>query len=181
MHEPITFITGNANKAEHLGRVLNITVSHHKLDLTEIQSLSLKEVIKHKTDEAYRYMKKPVLVTDVSLTIHALGKLPGPFIKYFLEELGNNGIANLLQNFQDKSAIAMSMIGFHDGKTLHTFKGEIKGKIADKPKGTSGFGWDAIFIPDGYDITRAEMNQEDWDKTSPTGKAVFKLHSWLKT
>lgn len=87
----ITFITGNPSKAEQLGRHLGHPVKHLKLDIPEIQSLDLREVTRHKVEEAFRQINSPVLVEDTSLTFNSLGKLPGPLIKWFLTELGNEG------------------------------------------------------------------------------------------
>lgn len=87
----ITFITGNVSKAEQLARHLDYPVSHEKLDLPEIQSLDLNEIIEQKAKEAYTKIRKPILVEDTSLIFLALGRLPGPLIKWFLTELDNNG------------------------------------------------------------------------------------------
>jgi non-canonical purine NTP pyrophosphatase (RdgB/HAM1 family) len=181
MTKQITFITGNPGKAEQLSKYLGRPVLHHSLDLIEIQSLELTEVIKHKVIEAYQQIKQPVLVDDVALTIHSMGKLPGPFIKYFIKELGNEGICKLLSNYEDKSAIATVAIGYYDGNDVYTFIGTVNGSISKTPKGSGGFGWDQIFIPDGYFQTRAEMNEEDYDETSPRKDALMQLETFLKT
>ena len=63
-------------------------VLHEKIDTDEIQSLDLDEVVEHKVRQAYAIAKKPILVEDTALEFSALGKLPGTFIKYFVQELG---------------------------------------------------------------------------------------------
>ncbi len=63
----ITFITGNQNKADYLSKFLDISLAHCKIDLDEIQSLSLSEIVEHKVKQAYSIIKKPVLVEDTSL------------------------------------------------------------------------------------------------------------------
>lgn len=175
----ITFITGNAGKAEQLSKYLGIPVSHHKIDLAEIQSLDLSEVVEHKVREAFKQIGTPVLIDDVSMVINGLGKLPGPFIKFFISELGNIGICKLVSNLEDKSAKAIVAIGYYDGQESKAFVGEIDGTISIEPKGEGGFGWDAIFIPDGYEQTRAEMNSDDYDATSPRRIALEKLEDYL--
>lgn len=180
MGKTITFITGNPGKAEKLSKYLGIDIPNKKIDLEEIQSLDLSEIIKHKVSEAYKIINEPVIVDDTSLIIKLLGKLPGPFIKFFIQEIGNNGITNLASNLTDKSAIAEVGIGYFDGKNMEIFIGTINGTIAEKPKGTGGFGWDAIFIPNGYTQTRAEMSEDDYDKTSPRKSALMELNKYLK-
>jgi inosine triphosphate pyrophosphatase len=181
MGKQITFITGNIAKAEQLSKYLGLPVALHKLDLTEIQSLDLEEVVRHKAKEAFHQLNKPVVVDDVGVVIHALGLLPGPFIKYFVQELGNDGICKLISGYPDKSATATVSIGYYDGTDLQVFKGEITGKISDYPKGNGGFGWDQIFIPEGYSKTRSEMSEKDYDDTSPRRATLDKLENYLKT
>lgn len=179
MNTAITFITGNAGKAEQLSKYLGIPVNHHKIELTEIQSLDLNEVISHKAKEAYQQIKGPVIVDDVSLIIHSMGKLPGPFIKYFISELGNEGICTAVSQYENKSATAEVCIGYYDGDHLEVFSGVIEGSISNEPRGDGGFGWDAIFIPEGYSQTRSEMSESDYDDTSPRKFALDKLRHYL--
>jgi len=179
MINKITFITGNPAKAEQLSWHLNYPISHQKLDLTEIQSLDLKEVVEHKAKEAYQKIKCPVLVEDVSLTFNSLGKLPGPFIKWFLIVLDNKGLCRILDNFEDRSALAEVCFGLYDGKYLHIFDGKMKGVIADKPRGKKGFGWDPIFIPEGSKKTWAEMFPEEQKNISMRRQALKKLENFL--
>lgn len=174
----LTFITGNLNKVERTKRYVHIPLNHKKLDLMEIQSLDPKEVVEHKVKEAYKIVKKPVLVEDTSVVIHALGKLPGPLIKWFLEELGPDGICKLVPD-NDRTATASVLFGLHDGKKIHYFEGEIDGTVAKKPHGENGFGWDSIFIPDGQNKTHAEMTQEEMDKISVRKIALEKMRKEL--
>lgn len=177
--EQLTFITGNPEKAIQVGKYLNQPIKHEKLDLTEIQSLDVAEVVTHKVTEAYRMVNKPVLVDDTALIIAALGKLPGPFIKYFIAELGPKKICEIIQQFDDKSAMAIVVMGLHDGTQVRVFTGTVTGSIAKFPSGTGGFGWDSIFIPDGYDTPRATFTESDYDATSPRKKALDELHYYL--
>ncbi len=176
----ITFVTGNKNKADLMSKYLGVEIEHIKLDLTEIQSLDVEDVVTHKVKEAYSQLKKPVVVEDTFVVYHALGKLPGPFIKFFLHELGTEGICKLVNNYPDKSATASVNFGYYDGKEVKIFSGVMKGIIAPKPKGDRGFGWDPTFIPDGYDKTRGEMTEDEYTLTSPRRQAVEKLGRYLK-
>jgi XTP/dITP diphosphohydrolase len=83
--------------------------------------------------------------------------LPGSLIKWFLESVGTEGILSMLENEKNRKAIAKTSIGFFDGIKTHLFTGTISGTISKNVQGVSGFGWDPIFIPDGYDKSFAEM------------------------
>lgn len=176
----LTFITGNSAKAEQLGRHLDYPVGHRKLDLHEIQSLNIREIVEHKVKEAYGHVGTPVLVEDTSLAFVALGKLPGPLIKWFLTELGNEGLCRLLDGHTDRGACAEVCFGLYDGKELEMFDGSMKGTIAKQPKGECGFGWDPIFIPEGYGKTWGEMSPEEQKETSMRRIATKKLEAFLK-
>ncbi len=85
-----------------MSKYLGIPINHAKIDLVEIQSLDLNEVIERKLREAYSKVQAPIMVDDAAVTITALGKLPGPFIRFFLSELGAEGICKLMKSFDDK-------------------------------------------------------------------------------
>src|SRR5688572_26522398 len=91
----VTFITGNQHKVDFLVKWLGRPVEHVKLDLDEIQSLDLHTVVAHKAEQAYNILKRPVLVEDASLAFTAMGRLPGTFVKWFIEEIGYDGLLRL--------------------------------------------------------------------------------------
>jgi non-canonical purine NTP pyrophosphatase (RdgB/HAM1 family) len=176
----LTFITSNTAKAEQLSRYLDYPVLHHKVDLVEIQSLSLEEVVEYKAREAYKQVGTTVLVEDTALVFSALGNLPGPFIKWFLGELGNEGLCRLLDKYTDRSALAMVCFGLYNGNCCELFEGEMLGSIAAKPRGENSFGWESIFIPQGYQKTWGEMSSEEQQACSMRRIALKKLETYLK-
>lgn len=173
------FITGNAGKAKYLSDYFKFPVEHKKLDLPEIQSLDLAEIVADKARKAYEITRKPVLVEDVSLIFNALDKLPGPLIKWFYETLGNDGLSNLLGQYEDKSAKAEVSFGLCIDGQVKIFSGSRDGYISDKPKGEAGFGWDPIFIPDGFTKTWAEMSADEKHQTSMRRIALEKLKDFI--
>ncbi|HSX16444.1 MAG TPA: non-canonical purine NTP pyrophosphatase [Candidatus Saccharimonadales bacterium] len=176
----ITFITGNQNKADFLAKHLGMPVAHHKLDLDEIQSLDLHEVVEHKVRQAYGILKTPVLVEDASLSFAAMGRLPGTFIKWFIEEIGYDGLLKLASSLPDQTAHGNVCYGYYDGKELRLFDGEMHGRIAKEVQnGPLGFGFDPIFINDGYDKTRALMTEDEYDATSYRMDGIKKLREFL--
>jgi non-canonical purine NTP pyrophosphatase (RdgB/HAM1 family) len=177
----LVFITGNQNKADFLAKWLGRPVTHHKLDLDELQSLDLHQVVEHKVRQAYDTLKKPVLVEDASLTFTAMGRLPGTFIKWFIEELGYDGLLHLAQSLPSQQAYGKVCYAYYDGKDLKLFDGEMHGHIAPKARGSGGFGFDPIFINDGYSITRAEMDEETYAQTSYRTDALKKLKPYVNS
>lgn len=179
MHQ-LTFITSNPHKAEELSWHLDIPVVHHKLDLPEIQSLDPVEVISAKAKEAYSRLRRPVLVEDYSLVFAALGKLPGPLIKWFLGELRPEGLCVLLNDYDTREATAQVYFALHDKTGIHIFNGSIKGTIAIKARGINKFGTDSIFMPEGWDKTWGEMSKEEQAASSIRRIALKKLQYFLQ-
>ena len=179
----ITFITGNQHKADYLSRMLDLPLKHRAVDLAEIQSTSLEEVVEYKVRQAYVIAKCPVLIEDVALEFTALGGLPGPFIKFFVE--APNGLENLcrmLDGFDDRSAVAACVFGYYDGEQIKLFRAELGGVIAKHPVGNGGFGWDKIFCPDDYGgRTRAELYTDEYVATYPTIKPIDAVRQFLTT
>ena len=176
----LTFITSHAKKAEELSRHLDFPVVHHKLDLPEIQSLDPSEVVVAKAKEAYRILNRPVLVEDYSITFSALGALPGPLIKWFLQEMHIEGICRLLDGYQTRQATARTCFALCDEQGVHVFDGAITGTITDEPRGSHGFGMDAIFVPDGTEQTWGEMNEDDQIVYSLRRIGLKKLEVYLR-
>jgi inosine triphosphate pyrophosphatase len=174
----ITFITCNQNKADYLAKYLGFAVAHKKIDLDEIQSLNLKKIVEHKVRQAYEKIKKPVIVEDVSLEFAALGKLPGPFIRFFVDKIPPKVICSMI-NGKTRKATARCVFGYFDGKNLRLFEGRLEGRIAKKPAGKGGYGWDNIFIPEGYSVTRASLDEENDRKTYLKAKPFYRLKKFL--
>jgi non-canonical purine NTP pyrophosphatase (RdgB/HAM1 family) len=177
----ITFITGNQNKADFLAKHVGVPIAHHKLDLDEIQSLDPHEVVEHKVRQAYDVLHSLVLVEDAGLVFTAMGRLPGTYIKWFIEELGYDGLLRMANSLPEQTAIGRVVYGLYDGTNLHYFEGEMRGHIATEARdGGRGFGFDPIFINDGYDKTRAQMTEEEYDSTSYRTPAITKLREFLQ-
>ncbi len=178
--ENVIFVTGSQHKADYLSRCLGQPVAHQKIDVDEIQSLDLHEIVRHKVRGAYEKVRQPVIVEDVSLEFTALGKLPGPFIKWFFQELGVEGVCSLLDG-KDRSATVRCVVGYYDGTDEQYFEGVVTGRIAEKPHPGTGYGFDPIFIHDGFDAPRSVMNAEDHDRTYLDMKPFLKLKTYLDT
>ena len=153
---------------------------HKKLDLPEIQSLDYLEIVKQKAIAAYQEIQSPVLVEDTSLTFCALGKLPGTLIKWFLTELGKEGLCKILDSYSDRSAIAQACFCLYDGKKFELFVGQVRGTIASEPRGDQDFGWGPIFIPAGCIKTWGEMSTSEQDATAVRKLALEKLGAYLR-
>eukprot|EP01043_Picozoa_sp_COSAG02_P052809 COSAG02_NODE_5746_length_4072_cov_5.959476_2_plen_209_part_00 len=188
MRAAITFVTGNKKKLEEVQRILStgdtafpFGITSTKIDLPELQGEPL-EISEEKVKLAAAEVGGPVMCEDTSLCFNALNGLPGPYIKWFLEKTGHEGLNNLLAAYPDKSAYAQTIFGLcaGPGKPVHTFDGRTAGVIVPA-RGPLDFGWDPVFEPSegSGGKTYAEMEKDEKNAISHRGKALDQLRSWL--
>eukprot|EP00744_Colponema_vietnamica_P003755 GILI01005703.1.p1 GENE.GILI01005703.1~~GILI01005703.1.p1 ORF type:complete len:189 (+),score=36.62 GILI01005703.1:50-616(+) len=177
----LTFVTGNAKKLEEVSAIVgsSIPMVAQKLDLPELQG-EPEEISKQKCRIAADLVKGPVIVEDTSLCFNALGGLPGPYIKWFLEKTGHEGLNNLIAAYEDKTGYAQCIFAFSEGPGHEplTFVGKTDGTIVPA-RGPHNFGWDPVFQPAGYDQTYAEMASELKNTISHRYRSLSKLKDYL--
>nr|XP_032619087.1 inosine triphosphate pyrophosphatase isoform X3 [Chelonoidis abingdonii] len=129
----VVFVTGNAKKLEEVLQILGDAFPYRlvakKIDLPEYQG-EPDEISIQKCREAANQIQGPVIVEDTCLCFNALGGLPGPYIKWFLEKLKPEGLYQLLAGFEDKSAYALCTFAFSTGNPedpVKLFKGQTCG------------------------------------------------------
>eukprot|EP00013_Stygamoeba_regulata_P026044 CAMPEP_0177651438 /NCGR_PEP_ID=MMETSP0447-20121125/12548_1 /TAXON_ID=0 /ORGANISM="Stygamoeba regulata, Strain BSH-02190019" /LENGTH=188 /DNA_ID=CAMNT_0019154519 /DNA_START=164 /DNA_END=730 /DNA_ORIENTATION=- len=184
MAKTVVFVTGNDKKFEEVTKILDssaVTFKRLSLDLDELQGSS-KQIVEHKVRQAAHKVDGPVFVEDVSLCFAALNGMPGPYIKYFLENCGLDGLVTMLRGFDNYAAQAVCTVGYCEGpgRDVHIFEGVVEGTIVHQ-RGGKRFGWDPIFQPAGLDVTYAEMAVEDKNKMSHRFLAFSKLRDFLAT
>ena len=123
----------------------------------------------------------PILIEDAGLYIDKYFGFPGPYSSYALRTIDNEGILKLMECDEDRSAHYLSAVAYRDGEISITFTGDVTGRIAYEKRGTGGFGYDPIFIPDeGDGRTFGEMSPEEKAGISHRARAFRKLAEWLK-
>lgn len=121
---------------------------------------------------------------DTGLEVCALGGAPGVHSARYATD-GHDFEANnclLLKNLQgvtDRRARFRTVISLILNGEEHLFEGIVEGHIADRPSGVEGFGYDPLFIPDGFEKTFAEMTAEEKNEISHRGRAVRRLADFL--
>ncbi|KAH9442693.1 hypothetical protein MJO28_004878 [Puccinia striiformis f. sp. tritici] len=180
----LVFVTGNANKLREVKKILcsdissdaslKIEVESKALDLPEIQG-STQDVAREKSKAAAKLIGGPCITEDTALCFKAMGDLPGPYIKWFLEKLGLDGLNTMLEGFKNKEATALCTFAYCEpDKDPILFEGATQGTIVP-PRGPTNFGWDPIFEVVGTGLTYAEMSSEQKNGLSHRSKALDKL------
>jgi XTP/dITP diphosphohydrolase len=84
-----------------------------------------------------------------------------------------------LKEKSNRKAYFQTIIAWYDGKELLYFKGEINGRIIQEVKGKTGFGYDPVFIPDGYETTFAEMSESEKNAISHRANALKEFSNYF--
>lgn len=172
----VTFVTGNKNKLREAEGILGVKLLSKTVDIPELQFDTSDQVALYKAEEAAKAIGGPVIVDDTALHFHAIGGLPGAYIRAFVDKLTPMNLARLLHGFDDKSATVTCSIGFcaGPGEKAVVFTGKVDGSVVE-PRGTGGFGFDPIFKPNGYDKTYAELEESEKNQVSHRARALALL------
>lgn len=186
----IVFATNNAHKLEELREILG----------AQFQVLSLKEIGCHEdipetadtlegnAEIKARYVKEhygyDCFADDTGLEVTALGGAPGVYSARYAGPAHDSkaNVELLMKNMEgvdDRSARFRTVIALIEGDRLSFMTGIVNGTIITEQRGNDGFGYDPIFMPDGFDTTFAEMSMHEKNKISHRGRAVEKLKNYL--
>lgn len=187
--------TSNKHKVEefksalsHLLPDLQILMTSDLVGFPEVEEngTSFEENASIKARHASAYADMPAFADDSGLEVMALNGAPGIYSARYAGEKASDGekMAKLLSELEGKSdrrARFVCVIALASGGEIYkVFRGEVNGVIADKPRGDQGFGYDPIFIPDGYDKTFGELGSEIKEKISHRAVALEKMTEFVK-
>jgi XTP/dITP diphosphohydrolase len=172
---PYVLVTGNPGKLAEARRLAGAGLGAVGLDLPEIQSLDLLEVLRHKGEEAWRRLRCPLVVEEAGLDLAALGGFPGPLVKWMLAAAGADTMARAALVLGDPRAVARAALYYRDAARTLIAEGSTAGTLVLPARGEHGFGWDPVFQPEGLDRTFGELAGPEKDALSHRGKAWREL------
>ena len=147
---------------------------------------TLKGNARKKAETIFLYTGRPSLADDTGLEVASLGNRPGVFsARYAGPE--ENSAANRrkliaeLENYEDRSARFRTIVAFVDRTGVRYFEGVCSGIIGFEDRGERGFGYDALFIPNGHSQTFAEFSPESKNEISHRGMAIRKFVSFIRS
>ena len=188
----LIFATGNQHKVQEVSEILG-----DFYDIKSLKDIGLTEDIPEtgvtfaenafqKADFLNKRLGYDCMAEDSGLVVDGLNGEPGIYSARYaglqrndednLQKVLNNLGTNPIRTARYKSVIAL----ISDGQTNY-FEGTVEGKILDKKVGNGGFGYDPIFMPDGYNISFGEMDASEKNKISHRGEAVEKMANFLKS
>lgn len=156
----LVLVSSNSLKIAELKKLLEpeFEIETLQAEYPEIQHDDPCEITKTAAKVLAEKLKKTVVVEDSGMFVEALKGFPGPWTKYSHFTIGNAGIIRLMKGAKNRKASYKSAIGVcGPGKEPLCFLGIEDGRIAEKVRGTKGWGQDPIFIPKGSQKTYGEI------------------------
>jgi len=179
----LMLVTGNRYKVlelKSMASMYGLELEPTNVPKVEIQSESLEVIAVYAALTALQYVNKPLLVEDAGLFIEALNGFPGPYSSFVYRKIGIEGILKLMEGSDNRRAYFKSVIAFASPDYgVKVFKGVVYGTITNTARGSGGFGFDPIFIPDGSSKTFAEMDLIEKNNHSHRGKAFREFSKWF--
>ena len=187
----LVFATGNSHKLQEVQSLLK-----EGFALSCLKDVNITEEIPETSDnlvdnalQKARYVYEkcgiPCFADDTGLEVDALGGAPGVYSARYAGEQKDSklNMLLLLKNMNGKTnrdARFRTIIAYIDENAQeHIFEGEIKGKIIENMAGENGFGYDPIFVPEGYEETFAELSSEIKNTISHRARAMEKFLSYI--
>lgn len=182
--------TGNPGKAKELRALLPpgialATLNDFNLpkDLPETGRTLVDNALQ-KARLGHRQSGLPAIADDSGLEVEALGGAPGVDSAFYAgpEKDDKANVAKLLRELEgvaDRRARFRTVIALVDAEGEHLFEGEVQGRIALEARGTNGFGYDPVFMPESSEFTFGELPAETKNAISHRSHAVWKLARFL--
>ena len=187
----LVFATNNQNKLKEVKQLLPASIELLSLkdidcedDITE-SGKTIRENAKIKSRYIYEKFGMNCFADDTGLEVDAIGGRPGVYSARFAgpssrSEDNINKLLIELKGIENRKANFRTVISLMiDGKD-ETFEGIVNGVITNEERGSNGFGYDSVFMPDGFDKTFAEMTAQEKNEISHRGIAVNKLTSFIR-
>ncbi len=187
----IIFATHNNNKLFEVKKMISKKIKIKSLsdlgynfEIPENEK-TIKENAIFKAKFIYSKFKSNVFADDTGLEVEALGGKPGVHsARYAGNDKDNkkniNKLLDSIRGIENRKANFKTVISLIFKDKLYVFEGKIYGKISDEEKGFFGFGYDPVFIPDGFKKTFGELNPDIKNTISHRAIAFNKLISFLK-
>lgn len=191
MKKKLVFATNNAHKLEEIKNILGDKVEILSLadidchtDIPETAD-TLEGNARQKAMYVYTHYGMDCFADDTGLEVDALEGAPGVHSARYASEKGHDSQANMekllreMEEKNDRKAQFRTIISLIEKGEEKQFEGVVRGEILRERKGNSGFGYDPVFRPEGYDKTFAELGNEIKNKISHRARAVAALCEYL--
>ncbi|MEE9163626.1 MAG: non-canonical purine NTP pyrophosphatase [Thermoplasmata archaeon] len=157
-----------------------IDLAFLEVEYPEVQANRLEEVVTSALDFLAPVHGDDLVVDDSGLFVQGLAGFPGVYSSYVYQTLGGEGILRLLEDARDRRATFETVLGLRRDGANVLFLGKCRGTIAEAPRGSEGFGFDPIFVPEEASRTFAQMTRAEKNSVSHRGRAADALVEHLR-
>lgn len=191
MKKRLVFATNNAHKLEEIRAILGNSIEilsladiHCHVDIPETAD-TLEGNARQKSRYVYEHYGLDCFADDTGLEVESLGGAPGVYSARYADGQGHDSQANMnkllkeMEEKNDRKAQFRTIISLIEKGEERQFEGIVKGQITREKRGESGFGYDPIFQPDGYETTFAELGSDIKNRISHRARAVAALCDYL--
>ena len=182
--DSLVLVTQNQHKLKELRPLFmkyNVEFDTTSLEKHEIRSENIEEIAREAAKVAFETLQKPVVVDDTGFFVDALNGFPGSYAGIVLKFIGFDGILQLMTDKVERASVFKTAVGYYDGQHLESFLGTMSGSVARNPAGEGGFGYDPIFVPDGFAKTYAELTFDEKVNISHRTKAFEEFLRWFSS
>lgn len=192
MKKRLVFATNNAYKLEEIRAILGNSIEilsladiHCHADIPETAD-TLEGNARQKSRYVYEHYGLDCFADDTGLEVESLGGAPGVYSARYADGQGHDSQANMnkllkeMEEKNDRKAQFRTIISLIEKGEERQFEGIVKGQITREKRGESGFGYDPIFQPDGYETTFAELGSDIKNRISHRARAVAALCDYLR-
>ena len=192
MKKRLVFATNNAHKLEEIRAILGNSIEilsladiHCHADIPETAD-TLEGNARQKSRYVYEHYGLDCFADDTGLEVESLGGAPGVYSARYANGQGHDSQATMnkllkeMEEKNDRKAQFRTIISLIEKGEERQFEGIVKGQITREKRGESGFGYDPIFQPDGYETTFAELGSDIKNRISHRARAVAALCDYLR-
>ena len=179
----IQIITSNNGKIKEFKEIFGdskYVPVQNNIDYPEIQASSLEEVVDFGLTWLQEKTKAPFVIDDSGVFIDNFDGFPGIYTRYIYDTIGLKGVLRQMEDVDNRACTFRCVLGLvTESGEKQKFVGDCHGTLINEQRGDGGFGYDPIFIPDGFDKTFAELSSEEKNSISHRGIAMRKLIDFL--
>lgn len=157
----VTFITGNGWRHDEAKRLLSgLNVERSRIALSKGDSEELAEIAKSRVLDGFRQLQSACFVENTGMFLESQVAFAGAEVKELLQELGPAAFSARYGGAHGTTRVVVAYT--NDGQDVKLFEGQSSGHVAREPRGEHGYGWDSVWVPDGFERTLAELNSSKY-------------------
>ncbi len=157
----VTFITGNGWRHDEAKRLLSgLHVERSRIALAKGDAEKLEEIAGARVLDGFRQLGRACFVENTGMFLESSEAFAGVHVKRLLQELGPAAFSARFGGLRGVTRVVVAYTA--DGESVKLFEGQSSGSVAREPRGEQGYGWDSVWVPDGFERTLSELSSSKY-------------------